>query len=104
MHIFEWVKLCCSFKPHRLDVLTGAGDGEVYVWDVRSRQCVHKFTDEGASHSTALAVSPDGRRIACGWGWLLEPAHFHLTLSLMNTHTLSLYFYLSPPFRSNTAV
>ena len=43
-----------------------SGDGEVYVWDLSSRRCVHKFTDEGCVLGTKVAVSPDGQRVACG--------------------------------------
>ena len=38
----------------------------MYVWDVRQRKCRHVFVDEGCIHSTALAMSPDGRYVACG--------------------------------------
>ena len=41
-------------------------DGEVYVWDMNARQCVHRFTDEGCLHGTALAVSANSQYIACG--------------------------------------
>ena len=42
------------------------GDGEVYVWDMNTRSCVHKFTDDGCLTSTALSVSKDGQYVACG--------------------------------------
>lgn len=42
------------------------GDGKVYVWDLSTRDCVHCFTDDGCVLGTALAVSPDGRYVACG--------------------------------------
>ncbi len=58
------------------------GDGQVYVWDVRGRDCVHKFTDEGCIHSTQLAMSPDGTRIACG--------------QVTSTREIWHYVYLSP--------
>jgi U3 small nucleolar RNA-associated protein 18 len=40
--------------------------GEVFVWDLGARRCVHRFRDEGCVHATTLAASPDGSRIACG--------------------------------------
>jgi U3 small nucleolar RNA-associated protein 18 len=43
------------------------GDGEVYVWDMKSKRCIHKFKDEGCIKATALAVSPNGLYIACGY-------------------------------------
>lgn len=46
--------------------LFSAGDGEVYVWDMNTRRCVHKFRDEGCLKSTSLAVSKDGQYLACG--------------------------------------
>lgn len=43
------------------------GDGEVYVWDMNTRRCVHKFRDEGCLKSTTLSASKDGQYLACGW-------------------------------------
>ena len=46
---------------------TAGSDGKVYIWDNRNRKrCVHVFADEGAVSCCALAVSPDGRNVACG--------------------------------------
>ncbi|KAI9342883.1 WD40-repeat-containing domain protein [Obelidium mucronatum] len=42
------------------------GDGEVYQWDLATRQCVHRFFDEGAVNVHHLAVSPDNSFIATG--------------------------------------
>ncbi|KAI8618905.1 WD40-repeat-containing domain protein [Chytriomyces sp. MP71] len=42
------------------------GDGEVYQWDLATRQCVHKFYDEGAVKVNTIAVSPDNSYIATG--------------------------------------
>ena len=42
------------------------GDGHVYVWDLTTRDCVHRFVDEGCVVGTSLAVSPSGRWFACG--------------------------------------
>ena len=42
------------------------GDGDVYIWDVGQRKCLHKFHDDGSLHGTAITVSPDGSYIACG--------------------------------------
>lgn len=41
-------------------------DGEVYVWDMDRRQCVHRFVDEGCINGTAIAVSKNSQYIACG--------------------------------------
>ncbi|KAJ3074414.1 U3 snoRNP protein [Podochytrium sp. JEL0797] len=42
------------------------GDGEVYQWDLATRQCVHRFFDEGAVNVYNLVVSPDNSFIATG--------------------------------------
>eukprot|EP00047_Mylnosiga_fluctuans_P004284 m.233670 g.233670 ORF g.233670 m.233670 type:complete len:477 (-) comp12548_c0_seq1:99-1529(-) len=55
-----------AFFPDSKRVLTAGGDGLVYVWDLTSRECIHVFTDEGSLGCTQIAVSPDGRYVACG--------------------------------------
>lgn len=57
--VVEWCSASCGGH-------FSSGDGEVYVWDLSSRRCVHKFTDEGCVLGTKVAVSPDGQRVACG--------------------------------------
>ncbi len=47
-------------------LLSPPGDGEVYVWDMKTRDCVHHFTDEGCIDGTSIAVSPNGQYIATG--------------------------------------
>lgn len=43
------------------------GDGgEVFVWDMNTRNCVQKFHDDGCIKGTAISLSPDGQLIACG--------------------------------------
>ena len=54
------------FAYHGYSFLS-AGDGEVYVWDMNARRCVHKFRDEGCLKSTSLSASKDGQYLACGW-------------------------------------
>ncbi|ELT90857.1 hypothetical protein CAPTEDRAFT_43740, partial [Capitella teleta] len=49
------------------DVMCSHGDdGQVYVWDMNTRDCIHHFTDDGCIHGTSLAHSPDGRYLAAG--------------------------------------
>uniref|UniRef100_A0A6I8REP8 U3 small nucleolar RNA-associated protein 18 homolog n=1 Tax=Xenopus tropicalis TaxID=8364 RepID=A0A6I8REP8_XENTR len=54
------------FSPDSSKVFSNSDDGFVYVWDVRSRQCLNKFTDEGSICGTSIALSRDGRYISCG--------------------------------------
>ncbi|XP_029692784.1 U3 small nucleolar RNA-associated protein 18 homolog isoform X2 [Takifugu rubripes] len=41
-------------------------EGEVYVWDMRSRRCVNTFPDDGCVRGTAIAASLSGQHLACG--------------------------------------
>jgi hypothetical protein len=34
---------------------------------MKSKRCIHKFKDEGCIKATALAVSPNGLYLACGY-------------------------------------
>ena len=40
--------------------------GEVYVWDINTRRCVHKFVDDGCIAGTCIAMSPTRQYLACG--------------------------------------
>ncbi|XP_066991740.2 U3 small nucleolar RNA-associated protein 18 homolog [Anabrus simplex] len=43
------------------------GDGgEVYVWDMTTRSCVHRFVDDGCIVGSSLAISPNGQYLATG--------------------------------------
>ncbi|XP_064481583.1 U3 small nucleolar RNA-associated protein 18 homolog [Ornithodoros turicata] len=42
------------------------GGSEVYVWDMKARQCLHRFYDHGCILGTALATSPNGQFLATG--------------------------------------
>jgi U3 small nucleolar RNA-associated protein 18 len=41
-------------------------DGEVYQWDIGSRTCIHRFSDEGAVKSTTICASRNGEYFATG--------------------------------------
>lgn len=61
-----WGCQCAEFSP-RGDVLYAAGQGgQVQVWDVARRCCVHSWHDRGGLRTTALAASPDGTMVATG--------------------------------------
>lgn len=54
------------FSPDGSQLFTFGESGEVWVWDMGSRVCIHRFADEGSFGGSSLAVSPSGRFIACG--------------------------------------
>jgi len=55
-----------AFTPDSREILSIGGDGEVYRWDVRQRQCLQRFEDEGNLGGTAIAVAPTGTMFAVG--------------------------------------
>eukprot|EP00743_Colponemidia_sp_Colp-15_P006032 GILK01006482.1.p1 GENE.GILK01006482.1~~GILK01006482.1.p1 ORF type:complete len:523 (+),score=94.01 GILK01006482.1:41-1570(+) len=55
-----------AFSPDGNILYSSGGDGEIYHWDLRTRTCIHRHTDEGCLKATALTVSPDGRYLASG--------------------------------------
>lgn len=55
-----------AFNADGSRMFSAGGDGEVYVWNMNTRSCVHKFRDEGCLNSTTLAASADGQYLACG--------------------------------------
>lgn len=54
------------FSPDGSRVFSSSEDGQVYVWDVSSARCLHRFTDDGCVKATSIAASPNGRYLACG--------------------------------------
>ncbi|CAH1233883.1 UTP18 [Branchiostoma lanceolatum] len=47
--------------------LYSVGDaGEVYVWDVGTRDCIHKFVDDGCTHATTISLSHNSKYLATG--------------------------------------
>ncbi|XP_074650056.1 U3 small nucleolar RNA-associated protein 18 homolog [Tubulanus polymorphus] len=55
-----------TFNPSGDRMFSHGDDGEVYVWDVNNRSCVHKFCDDGCVKGTSLAVSSNQQYLACG--------------------------------------
>lgn len=55
-----------AFNADGSRMFTAGDDGEVYVWDMNTRSCVHKFRDEGCLNATTLAASRDGQYLVCG--------------------------------------
>nr|XP_056713192.1 U3 small nucleolar RNA-associated protein 18 homolog [Euleptes europaea] len=58
--------IASSFSPDGRKIYTHSDEGEVFIWDVKSRRCLHRFTDEGCLRGTSIAVSKNGQYVACG--------------------------------------
>ncbi|XP_052076872.1 U3 small nucleolar RNA-associated protein 18 homolog isoform X3 [Mytilus californianus] len=41
-------------------------DGDVYIWDMKTRDCIHRFIDDGCTKGMSIAVSHDHNFLACG--------------------------------------
>ncbi|XP_043278419.1 U3 small nucleolar RNA-associated protein 18 homolog [Venturia canescens] len=58
--------LAIGFSPNS-DKLITHGDGEeMYIWDLKSRSCIHKAVDDGCITSSAITFSPSGQFLATG--------------------------------------
>uniref|UniRef100_A0A8D0KP92 U3 small nucleolar RNA-associated protein 18 homolog n=1 Tax=Salvator merianae TaxID=96440 RepID=A0A8D0KP92_SALMN len=55
-----------SFSPDGGKIYTHSVEGEVFIWDVKSRRCLSRFTDEGCLRGTSIAVSRNNHYVACG--------------------------------------
>lgn len=55
-----------AFNKDGSRMFTHGDTGQIYVWDMSSRTCVHKFSDQGCVTGTSLAVSPNQRFLAAG--------------------------------------
>jgi len=40
--------------------------GEVHIWDMSNRVCIHKFIDDGCIQGTSIDISPNSQYLACG--------------------------------------
>ncbi|XP_043940869.1 U3 small nucleolar RNA-associated protein 18 homolog [Protopterus annectens] len=54
------------FSPDGSKIYSHSDEGEVYIWDVKSRRCLNRFTDEGCLCGTSITVSKNGQYVACG--------------------------------------
>ncbi|ESO97326.1 hypothetical protein LOTGIDRAFT_114808, partial [Lottia gigantea] len=41
-------------------------DGQVYIWDMNTRECIHRFYDDGCVKGTSITVSPNNQYLVCG--------------------------------------
>ncbi|XP_051490910.1 U3 small nucleolar RNA-associated protein 18 homolog isoform X2 [Apus apus] len=55
-----------AFTPDSSKIYSYSKEGEVFIWDVRSRKCLHKFEDEGSLEGKCIAVSRNNQYVACG--------------------------------------
>ncbi|XP_055958841.1 U3 small nucleolar RNA-associated protein 18 homolog [Patella vulgata] len=45
---------------------TFGSDGQVYIWDMSTRSCIHRFYDDGCIKGTSITASPNGQYLVCG--------------------------------------
>ncbi|XP_030317883.1 U3 small nucleolar RNA-associated protein 18 homolog [Calypte anna] len=55
-----------AFTPDSSKIYSYSKEGEVFIWDVRSRKCLHKFEDEGSLEGKCMALSKNNQYVACG--------------------------------------
>jgi len=55
-----------TFSTDGSRMFSHGDEGQVYVWDMNSRQCIHKFYDDGCIKGTSIAFSNNGQFLACG--------------------------------------
>ncbi|XP_064251275.1 U3 small nucleolar RNA-associated protein 18 homolog [Passer domesticus] len=55
-----------AFTPDSSKIYSYSKEGEVFIWDVRSRKSLHKFEDEGSLEGKCIAVSKNNQYVACG--------------------------------------
>lgn len=54
------------FSSNGETMLSHGDDGEVFIWDIKSRTCRHKFIDEGCTKGTGVCVSSGDLYVATG--------------------------------------
>lgn len=55
-----------AFTPDGRFLLSAGADHQVYVWDMTTKKCVRKFSDDSGSAITSLSVSPDSNYLIVG--------------------------------------
>lgn len=80
-----------AFNGDGSQMFSHGGDGQVYVWDMATRACVHTFADEGCFNGTALSVSKDSRLLATGYAQPFALALLIVFRHLSGAKNLSYY-------------
>lgn len=57
---------CVSWSADGNYLYSSGVEGLVYQWDVRQRECVHRWVDDGSLATSSLAVSPNEKYYAAG--------------------------------------
>lgn len=55
-----------TFNSQGTRMYTHGDTGEVHIWDMTNRVCVHKFIDDGCIQGTSIDISPNSQYLACG--------------------------------------
>ncbi|KAK8387960.1 hypothetical protein O3P69_020101 [Scylla paramamosain] len=55
-----------AFNSDGSRLYTHTTEGDVYIWDMHARACIHRFYDDGCIGGTSIAVSPNNLYLACG--------------------------------------
>ncbi|KAJ1261012.1 hypothetical protein BS78_10G275600 [Paspalum vaginatum] len=55
-----------AFADGGNQLLSSGGDGHIYHWDLGTRKCIHKATDDGSLASVSLCTSQDSSLFATG--------------------------------------
>lgn len=55
-----------TFTPDNRTLITHGNGSEMYVWDLNTRTCINRATDDGCICCASLAISPNGQFIATG--------------------------------------
>ncbi|KAL6603491.1 hypothetical protein ACP70R_043852 [Stipagrostis hirtigluma subsp. patula] len=55
-----------AFADGGNQLMSSGGDGQVYHWDLRTRKCIHKATDDGSLAGISLCTSQDSSLFATG--------------------------------------
>ncbi|KYM83299.1 U3 small nucleolar RNA-associated protein 18 like protein [Atta colombica] len=55
-----------AFTPDSKTLISHGDGTEMYIWDLNTRTCINRATDDGSLSCTSLAVSPSGQFVVTG--------------------------------------